>query len=119
MLLTIFTSYLFFYKKKNLKRTTNFFLIANITLLPIFLIGVIEGFFQFYRININFIDKSDAIAAHVQTFSKEYKPIKLYENLNYVYAPLKSEHININNQGFRTYDFNIKKKEKEILIPYQ
>ena len=106
----------FFIKKKNLKRTTIFFLIANITLLPIFLIGVIEGFFQFYRININFIDKSDAIAAHVQTFSKEYKPIKLYENLPYVYAPIKSEHININNQGFRTYDFNIKKKEKEKRI---
>ena len=117
LLLCIFTAYLFFYKKKILKKITTFFIIINITLLPIFLIYVTEGFFQFYRINKNFIDESDSIAAHFQTFSNKYIPIKLYENLPDVYMPVKSEHLNINNQGFRTYDFNkIEKKENEVTI---
>ena len=115
LIFTILTSYLFFYKKK-LKKITNFFLIINITLLPIFLLYVLEGFIQIYTNKIKFSNKEDSIAAHIQTFSKEYTPINLYKNLKNVYKPLENNYLNINEQGFRTYDLNYKKKEKDIRI---
>ncbi len=118
LLFTILTSYLFFYKKNKFKKVITLLLIINITLLPIFLLYVIEGFIQIYINNIKFSNKSDSIAAHIQTFSKEYIPVPLYKNLKDVYKPLKNNYVNINNQGFRSYDFNQKKNkgEKRIII---
>ena len=112
LLLCIFTAYLFFYKKKILKKITTFFIIINITLLPIFLIYVTEGFFQFYRINKNFIDESDSIAAHFQTFSNKYIPIKLYENLPDVYMPVKLHCSMLSEDAIRAAIKDYKNKNK-------